>query len=298
MVSGTRRRRGFALVAALWLLVAAAGVAAALEAVSVAERRAAANVQAMAQAHWAARGAIAHALARMDRVLAHTGRAGGVASTLLGETRYIIAGRTVRVRTDDARARLNVNRAQASRLATLFGAIGLRPDAAARLANEIIAWRTTRAARPAAGPGGSPFAPPGRPLGELDELAMLPAAPPRVYRLVAPYLTVHGDGRVNVNLAPREVLRSLPGVDSAAAAAIVARRTTAPFHNAFEVAAALGSESRARLQRQFGAFVDMAAFAPRELVLTATVDGLQGSVTAIVRLEGGAAWSVVGVAVR
>lgn len=298
MVTSRGERGGFALVAALWLLVATAAVAATLEAVAVAERRAAVNNQEAAEARWAARGAIARALAHMDQVLARRGRVGRVADSLLGTTRYTVGGRTVQVRVDDPRARVNVNRASASQLIGLFSAIGMAPGPAAQLVEGVIASRTPGTAAIAPTGGGSPFPPLGRPFGEVEEAVTAPAMTPQRFRLVAPGLTVVGDGRVNVNLAPLVVLRALPGVDSAAAIAIAAHRAARPFHNAFEVAGVLGPDSRARLQRRFAAFVDETAFTPRDLVLTATTNGLRGKVSAIVRLEGGAAWSVVGVVVR
>lgn len=290
-------RGGFALVAALWLLVAIAGVAAALQAVAVAARRSAINSQQAAELHWAGRGAIAHTLARLDRELAQAGRGDGAGRALPAPARYVIGGREARVQVADPRARVNVNRAPPSQLARLLTALGVEAGAAARLAAAIVAWRDTAAVAPPPF-GDAPFAPLGRAFGEVDEVAMVPGMTPSVYRLAAPYLTVYGDGRVNVNLAPAAVLRSLPGVDAATAARIVTHRAGASFHNAFELVAALGTGARDRIQRQFGTFVDMTAYVPRDLLVTATVDGLPGSITALVRLEGGAAWSVVGIVAR
>jgi hypothetical protein len=41
---------------------------------------------------------------------------------------------------------------------------------------------------------------------------------------IAPYVTVHGDGRINANTAPEPVLAALPGVGSAGADAILSLR--------------------------------------------------------------------------
>ncbi len=307
MVRLRNERRGFALVAALWLLVLIAGVAAALQGVAVSERRAAANVQETIQARWAARGAIAYALQRLDGELqrsAVTGLsgAGRAIDSLLRPAQYIVDGSVARVVIDDPRGRVNVNRADLQQLIALFRAAGLDAASASNVAAEIGRGRHERAGSSlrlsAEDDANGPFPPLGRAFAELDELATLPSVDASTYARIAPYLTVAGDGRVNVNLAPAAVLYSLPGLDSAAIATIIARRAAAPFHNPFEVSAALASASRMRLQARFAAFVDAVAFAPRDVVVEATVRGRSTRVTALVRLHGGAAWSVVGSSMR
>ena len=119
---------------------------------------------------------------------------------------------------------------------------------------------------------------------------------PEVYRRVAPYLSVVGDDRVNVNVAPLPVLMTLPGINPAAAAAMVRRRQTRPYRNAFEVSASLPRDAREMIQAEMDQFLDRVAFGPRdlEIVATAVVEGspVGAQLWALVHLSGGAAWSV------
>src|SRR5690606_19436064 len=63
-------RRGFALLATLWLIVVLGGVAADFQTGARADVRIAANARAAARARWAAHGGLARTLAAPDRVLA------------------------------------------------------------------------------------------------------------------------------------------------------------------------------------------------------------------------------------
>jgi general secretion pathway protein K len=63
-----------------------------------------------------------------------------------------------------------------------------------------------------------------QPLWRLSELAALPGVDAALAREIAPYVTLSGDGIVNVNSAPEPVLAALAGVGPAAARSIVARR--------------------------------------------------------------------------
>ena len=48
---------------------------------------------------------------------------------------------------------------------------------------------------------------------------------PEIYAKVAPYLTTYGTGQVNVNTAPVQVLRSIPGMTDAIIANILNQRS-------------------------------------------------------------------------
>lgn len=63
-----------------------------------------------------------------------------------------------------------------------------------------------------------------KPLERIGELTALPGVTDALALAVAPYVTVRGDGVVNINSAPQPVLASLPGLGSAAARSIVERR--------------------------------------------------------------------------
>jgi hypothetical protein len=78
-----------------------------------------------------------------------------------------------------------------------------------------------------------------------------------------------------VNSASLAVLQTLPGIDEAAARAIVARRARAPFRAIFDLLPALPQPARSRVEANLGLATDRMAFAPRELELRteATIAG-------------------------
>jgi type II secretory pathway component PulK len=65
---------------------------------------------------------------------------------------------------------------------------------------------------------------PGRPLMHVEELARVPGFGASLAAELAPFVTVWGDGLVNVNTAPFTVLAALPDVGTAAARALVDAR--------------------------------------------------------------------------
>ena len=58
------------------------------------------------------------------------------------------------------------------------------------------------------------------------------------------YITVRGTGVIDVNAAPREVLRTLPGLTEEAVFLLVNRRSIRPVHSADELAGLLSRSSR------------------------------------------------------
>jgi general secretion pathway protein K len=83
---------------------------------------------------------------------------------------------------------------------------------------------------------GSPFLPPNRPLLRLDELPRIRGFTDSLALVLAPYVTVHGDGRVNVNTAPRPVLAAVLGAGGVHADLFAPRRQGA---KTFETLAAV-----------------------------------------------------------
>jgi general secretion pathway protein K len=71
---------------------------------------------------------------------------------------------------------------------------------------------------------GSLFVPPKGPLLRLDELPRIPGFTDSIADLLAPYVTVWGDGQVNVNTAPLPVLAAVPEIGEVAAEALVESR--------------------------------------------------------------------------
>ncbi len=58
---------------------------------------------------------------------------------------------------------------------------------------------------------------------------------------VQPYVTVNGDGRIDLNAAPEPVLAALPGIGPAGARSIISRRGAGLLSSVAEVQALLGA---------------------------------------------------------
>lgn len=96
-----------------------------------------------------------------------------------------------------------------------------------------------------------------KPLERIGELTALPGVTDALALAVAPYVTVRGDGIVNINSAPEPVLAALPGLGAAAARSIVERRASGEVF-----------EPSASAQQPRGTQVVIASAPPDVLVLT------------------------------
>jgi general secretion pathway protein K len=75
-----------------------------------------------------------------------------------------------------------------------------------------------------------------RPLETPEELMLIARVTAQTYQRLAPYVTVYGDGLINVNVAPKRVIESLcEQMDSALAQVIVDRRQVRPFRSLEEL---------------------------------------------------------------
>lgn len=101
----------------------------------------------------------------------------------------------------DLSARLDLNHADTVTLRNLF----------ARFTDERTAGAVVAAIRTA-------------PLVRLRELEDVPGVTPALALAVAPYVTVSGDGSVNVNSAPEPVLAAIPALGEGGARALLERR--------------------------------------------------------------------------
>lgn len=307
-----RAQQGFALVTVLWILVVVGGLGAAFHTAARASRRAVANTHAAARARWAARAGLVRALQALDHALLE-GAGGlvapGAGRDVLPPLAFAVDDVPVTVTVQDARAQVQLNLADAAQLTRLFHTLGVPPEQAARHAAALLDWRDPDhqarplgAERPHYAHTRPPTSPKNGAFDRVAELSTVLGVSPAEYERISPYVTVVGDGRVNVNAAPLPVLTSLPGIDAAAAAVIVSRRRTRPFRNVFELAAALPRGARDAIQADMGAFTDRVAFGPRvvEIVVTASVDGspVGSRLWAEVELTGGAVWNLVRVVER
>lgn len=274
---------GFALLASLWLIVVVALLLTDLGLRARPGRLAAANAIAEVRAQAAADAGIHHALARLQQL--ENASVGADAAEEAPRwnrlDRYLDDltsaslpdGSTYEVGVEDEGRALPLNLASLGELRRLFEAAGIGFRDADLVAQSILDWRDpdglhrTRGAEwedhyrhrsPAVRPRNGPFE-------SLEELRWVHGVTREILARVTPYLTVHGDGRVNLNLAPRPVLESLRGLTREAVHLIVSRRRFAPIRNLFELEAALSPESRAVMLDEFAALSARASFAPRQV---------------------------------
>jgi general secretion pathway protein K len=126
-----------------------------------------------------------------------------------------------------------------------------------------------------------------RPLETPEELLLVKGLTAQVYRRLAPYVTVYGDGLVNINTAPKRVIESLcEQMDPALTQVIVERRRVRPFRSLEELRQVQGMTEVIydRIQRLIT--VESAGLYYR-LQATGQVDNLSRTVSAILRRNKG-----------
>lgn len=125
----------------------------------------------------------------------------------------------------DEDRKINLNSAPAKVLENVFAVLGgvSEPEAAKHLAAAVIDWRDpdTVAGDGAAGFSeadayaalGCAYAPANKPFSSTEELLLIPGVTSRIYFAVRDAVTAYGGGKVNINTAPRDVLRCLDLTD-------------------------------------------------------------------------------------
>jgi len=198
-------RSGAALMVVLWLIVALGTISSGVLLSTRTATAAAANYRAGVAGRFSAESGITLAVATLENSLralsGSTARQdylnhldlalGGSERGALGDARFAIA-------LIDVSARLDVNNANATALATLFSfftdAIEAEQAAAAVVAFIAGGGDAGVAAADPAIPRGLPAS---RPLRSLDALARVPGFPRTLAERASPYLTVDGDGTIN-----------------------------------------------------------------------------------------------------
>lgn len=108
-----------------------------------------------------------------------------------------------------------------NQLRLLFESLQINPDPAAQIVDSIVDWldKNGEPERFGAEEGfyrgvTPPYSPKNGPLDTLEELHMVKGITDEVYKKIAPYLTIYGDGKININTADQLVLQSLiEGID-------------------------------------------------------------------------------------
>lgn len=261
------RRRGFVLIAALWLLVAlgAVGLDAALR--SKERRLPAANLLDEARARQAAIAGGEFARSRLTAAVmmretemrARTQRTGGGAQQArIAATRILASGQAdnpwlepqqlvndivswgeLRFTIDvyDTGSLIHINIVPEDLLLRFFTQ-GLRIDyvTASRLVQAILDWRDEDdfprvggAERDEYIAAGAAVLPANNPFRNVEELRYVMGMTPELYDRIRPFVTVIGSGRISVNAAPVEVLAALPGMTHGHALTLVRARNAGRY---------------------------------------------------------------------
>ena len=313
----TRARHGFALMAALWLVVLVGVTGYELSVRSRSRRLAVANALERTEAAAAAEGALETVRGELAMRLARPSPAsmpGTVpiaqidpwsdlalidADTLtLGDARAL-------PRLYDAGARVQINRVAEGDLRRFLAALDIDAGEADRLAQRIADWRDADDFRRARGAerddylrAGARRLPTNADFQRVDELRDVDGMTPELFARIAPLVTVLGTGQINVNAAPRAVLMSLPGMGDETIAAIVrAQQARRPIRSMEELTAQLSSAARSSLVQVMADLQQRITFESREVVVEADgwLDGSPARITAQALLaRGGDAMFTIG----
>jgi general secretion pathway protein K len=201
-------RRGIALVIVLGLLIVLGTLAGEIARAVRLETQTVASLRARTIGRYAAESGIALAEQRLRTILDSATTSAERVEMLndrepwLAPLREVaLGGGRFSVTVVDLSARFDLNRADPAALRNLF----------ARFTDERSAEAIVAAIRTA-------------PLVRLGELEDIPGVSAELALAVAPYVTVSGDGSVNVNAAPEPVLASIPALGEAGAQALLQRR--------------------------------------------------------------------------
>jgi DNA uptake protein ComE-like DNA-binding protein len=235
-----KQRPGFVLLAALWLLVAIS--AASLHAgARASDRRAVAqNVADAIALRAVAASALSYVIAMLEEAVVEQRAVGGPydadpwqrASELIGDSIPVAHGwATVGAR--DPGTALNLNLASTAELTRLLSALGVEAGRTAAITGALLASE-------------------GRAFADATDLWNVPGMDPDLFELLSAHLTLVGDGRINLNAAPRPVLLTLPGFTEEAVAAVYRRRASGkPYETVFEIVGEVGTHARSQLEQHF-----------------------------------------------
>lgn len=280
-----RSERGFALLAAMWLLVAIAAVVLEFGLAGRARHLAAANAVEGLRARGAAEGGLAEARARLTARV----RAAGPGTTDPWEGAPLAFGDTLRLREAsysvtlrDAGAALHLNKASEEELRRFFVALRVDAGLADRLSQAILDWRDADDLHRARGAErdaylreGSLVLPRNGAFQEVAELRNVREMTDELYARVTPYLILGGTGQVNVRAADRAVLLALPGMTEEAVAVLHRDRRARRIANLQDLALRLSPPARRTLDADLMTLMARVTFETREfeVVSEAWLDG-------------------------
>jgi general secretion pathway protein K len=269
-------RRGFAMIAAIWLIVIIGSVSVELAIASRTRDLAVLNTLDGARGEAAALAGIEHASARLSIIQpqwpsdpwAHV-------DTVLRDTVVLDSLERYHVALRDAEASLNLNLATEDELQRFFDALGLDDAASNGLAQCIADWRDADdlphprgAERDAYLRAGRAVLPRNGPFRDVAELGDVMGVTPAILRRARPHLTVLGTGQVNLNAAARPVLLALAGMTEEAVSVLERARESTnapPITSLDDLSNRLSPAARRVLQNAMPTLLPRATFATREV---------------------------------
>lgn len=263
------RRRGFALISALWLVVALSTLALEVSVIARRRRLVVANMLETVRAERAAASGIEHERARLSQLLLQAGNrpSWNKAATVDapwenadsspvdtvqvdGDVAYVVAS-------TDAGTMVNLNTVDGAGLARFLAESSIDALTADALAQAILDWRDADDFRRLRGAerddyvkSGARELPRNGPFETVNELRFVRGMAPAILSKIAPHLTVLGSSEVNVNKATAAVLLSVPGMTSLAVAAITsAQRSHRRIESLRQLMDMLPSPARSALEQ-------------------------------------------------
>ena len=264
--SARTERHGFALMAALWLVVLVGVTGYELSVHSRIRRLAVANSLEATQAHAAAEAGVETVRAALEYRLAHplanrNQRLADAAIDPFGDLSFVradtiaLGDERVVARVFDTGARLQLNRASEDDVRRLLIALPLDASVADHLAQRILDWRDADDLRRSRGVeredylrDGARALPRNADFERVQAIRDVAGVTDEIYSRIEPFLTVRGTGRINLAAAPPVVLRSLPAFsDEVTSAVLRARQAGRPLRSLDELALRVSSGARAAL---------------------------------------------------
>ncbi len=287
------RRRGVAMLAALWMVVMIATVAMQFSLAARERRALGLNASDRARDRAALQGALAVSIARLEYDL-RTRTTNSAAASLRSTDPWIdadsiysgeveLGGVAVNVEVDDLGATRNVNQMSEVELRTLFSFVLGDYTRADALAQSIMDWRDIDDLARVAGGEQAEYLrdsrlvlPSNAPFRRVHDLVHVAGMTANDLERVSPYLSAFAfTARVNVNTAPEAVLRSLPGMTDVVIANILSMRSAGrriESLNAISVAVERSTRGRGRGRGGDDGGNSGGSQAERQLAAAATVD--------------------------
>lgn len=238
-MSPRRSVRGFALMSALWLVVAFSTLALELSLIARHRRIAVANTLESVRAERAAVSGIEDERARLGQLLVQANQRGASsnaasvidpwwgADTAGRDSATMDDGAAYSVTVADIGALVNLNVVDEAGLERFLTASSVDPITADALSQAIMDWRDADDFRRLRGAerddyikDGARELPSNGPFESVDELRFVRGVTRPILAKVASQLTVFGSGQINVNRASEAVLLSVPGMTPLGAAVI------------------------------------------------------------------------------